>query len=238
MERALQSKLREQNQANRDGHCCAENLAAFLENALSPAEREQVAHHLSRCPLCREALALASRVPRSPQSINRQSSKYRTVGLAAAVTLICLCTAMLYSHSRVRSIARPELAPAPRSSAQVSPPKNGPSIPEAGHSQEGTATSMPVSPHLAAAVVRTPGINNSGTTWKVDATQHPAALEKSQNGGRTWQPVSIPGFEPKSILWKEARVWAIDAQGVIMESNDKGTHWTRLQHRVQRSPKQ
>jgi hypothetical protein len=238
MERALQSKLREQNQGTRAGQCCAESLAAFLENTLKPAERGQVAHHLSLCPLCRDTLAIISRLPRSPQPINTPSSKYRIAGLAAAAALICLCVAVLYSHSGIRLIARPEQIPAPRSAAQVTPKKDF-QPPELVPSQEGTASSsVPILPHLAAAAVTIPKINSSGNTWKLDITQHPAALEKSQDGGRTWQPVSIPSFQPKSILWKDAKVWAIDSQGVIMESNDNGTHWARLQHKAHGSPNQ
>jgi len=233
MERALQSKLREQNQGTRAGQCCAESLAAFVENTLSPAEREQAAHHLSLCPLCRDALALISRVPRPAQSINRPSSKYRIAGLAAAA-LILLCVAVLYSHSGIRSIAKPELIPAPTSSVRASPKKDS-RRQEFGPSPEDTAASMPISAHLAETVATIPKTNNPGNTWKVDLTQHPATLEKSQDGGRTWKPVSIPGFQPRSILWKDARVWAIDSQGLIMQSNDNGTHWIRLQHSVQGS---
>jgi hypothetical protein len=238
MERLLRSKLREQNREDHCDHCCAETLASFTENKLGSTEREQVACHLSLCQSCRDTLALACQANGATREAEVPQPRFRIAWLGAVAAVLCLSTSILYVHSGIRPAVKQEPLPLPATSAKVSPAKGNSRIKEPGHSQQETGTSRTVSPRLAEAVVGARGIDKTGSTWKVDTVQYPAALESSRDGGRTWKQVNISGFQPKFVAWKDTKVWAVDSQGRIMQSTDNGDHWTRLQHTVHARPTQ
>jgi hypothetical protein len=236
MEQLLRSKLREQKRGDFCGPCCTEAVAAFIENKLGSAEREQVAYHLSLCQSCRDTLALAGRVNGVTRQAQAHQPRLRIAWLAAAVALLCLCTATVYLQSGIRPKVRQEPLPQLASTANVSHAKDSYRINEHRLSQGKTGPTRTVSPLLAEAVIGAPGIDNAGTIWRVDTVRYPAALEMSQDGGRTWKQANISGFQAKFVIWNATKVLAINSHGVIMQSTDNGNHWTRLQHIVHTPP--
>lgn len=191
-----------------------------------------MAYHLSLCQSCRDTLALACRVNGATRQSEAPQPRLRIAWLGAAAALLCLCTAILFLQSGIRPTVRQEPRPQLASTVNVGPAEDSSRIKDHGLSQGETRPSRTVSPHLAEAVVGAPVMDKAGRTWKVDTVQYPAALERSRDGGRTWKQVNISGFQPKFVVWKATKVWAIDSHGVIMQSTDNGDHWTRLQHIV------
>lgn len=221
MERLLRVKLRElARQEDLREHCSVDSLAAFRENRLTSKERERVASHLSLCQTCREVLALASDSPEPTPSTGHRLFTFQTarLGAVAALLLICLCTAALYLHSGGKSTEKPS------KHTNVARSENLANSPTR------------IGPRLAEAVVQGSPIGSAETSWKVNTAQHPASLEISRDHGGTWKQVSVPDFQPKAVVWKNAMVWVIDEHGVVMQSDDNGGHWIRLQQRVRSSP--
>lgn len=211
----LRSHLGRSHQAEIDGHCDAETLAAFAERTLDRAEQDRVAGHLSQCQNCRDVLALAAEATTAPSHGDRPATMRYIKGLYAAAALAVLCVAAItFQHFKTRP-------PAPKQQQQAvastNPPPSLNSVPPPAFSSRLTGAQA-IEPVLA---VPTP-------LWRVNASRSPATLEISYTSGRTWAPIRTPDFQPKSVAAEGANVWVADAKGTVLESTDLGLHWTRL----------
>jgi hypothetical protein len=194
----------------RDGsvteHCDPETLTAFAERTLHLHERDQVAHHLSLCPDCREVLALASGT-----NIPAVNSKTRPANLlwpwlysGAAVAAVCL--AVLFLPSTEPPVTRP---------------------------MEKSTTPKPTfSPQLTAATIAAPVLPGLTPVWRVNSSRYPASLEVSYDNRRSWTTIHTPALHPKSVASEGPRVWVANDDGTILQSNDGGLHWTPLRPTV------
>lgn len=73
-----------------------------------------------------------------------------------------------------------------------------------------------------------------GTRWAVipnlpSGESHQGAVERSLDGGRTWQTVPVaPGVAFRVVLALGREVWAGGAAGAFYHSNDGGEHWSAV----------
>src|SRR5262249_16016976 len=88
-------------------HPAADVLAAFVERALAPKEREDVLAHLARCADCRVVVALAGPEAETGVATRQHQQRawhewwvFRVGGLAAALTVIVVAAALFLPHGR------------------------------------------------------------------------------------------------------------------------------------------
>ncbi len=129
-------RLATQQQAASGTHPDADLLAAFAEQSLSGAEREQVLTHLAACPQCRQVVALAFPALEQPAPAAADVSRawhewwvFRWGGLAAALAVILVAVYLARPRARVGQEAEaPEKAgasiavPATPAPPAVAPP--------------------------------------------------------------------------------------------------------------------
>lgn len=108
--------LRQRLEAGQSGnaeHPAADLLAAFVEHGLKNGERDRVLTHLSGCPTCRQAVALAvpETISGSPGLVTRRPvlqfpAAMRWASLAAAVAVAVGVGVISYEHEAGRSTSQ------------------------------------------------------------------------------------------------------------------------------------
>src|SRR5687768_5221697 len=73
-------------------HVGAEELAAYLDNQLSPAERARTELHLAGCEECREEAARVAELVRSRTTLPKRRAVFLVPGVAAAAVIVLLLT--------------------------------------------------------------------------------------------------------------------------------------------------
>jgi hypothetical protein len=234
-------------------HPDANLLAAFAEKRLLPHEREQLLTHLAECADCREIVALASapaqRVPVRPVSL-----VWRWAAAAAAAALIWMgawglrlifqspqqrntgpLVAMTAKSDTLNSpetklTPQLEIAPAPPTSRAAPPPRK--------RLKAFLPSPQPRPPIVAPKYFPAPMAKglavtaNSGflprtrVLWSVAAP----VIQRSSDGGITWQPVSISeGAEFHAVASYGSEVWTGGSHGVLFHSSDAGANWKRIE---------
>jgi Photosynthesis system II assembly factor YCF48/Putative zinc-finger len=239
----------------RDVHPDANLLAAFAEKKLQGQEREEVLAHLGECADCREVLALAT--PARGPAARPFSPAWRwAAGVAAAVlvaTSIWGVRSILRpaqnSSARVEFALRaplptadaiaPRLEIAPLTSLRPASPKRElhSAMKKAAPEPETLAAAAPPEPEPAPMASATHAqslgfsaahasmFKRSGVTWRVNAR----VVERSFDGGATWQPVPIKedaAFDVVSASGGD--IWAGGARGVLFHSGDGGASWHEM----------
>ncbi len=78
---------------------------------------------------------------------------------------------------------------------------------------------------VAAFMAAKTGLSRSRVLWNVRAS----IVERSLDGGITWQPVPIrEGSEFTAVASNSADVWAGGAHGLLFHSSDAGSSWTQV----------
>jgi photosystem II stability/assembly factor-like uncharacterized protein len=114
----------------------------------------------------------------------------------------------------------PSLPPAPL----PSPPLSGPTLsarPDIAVRPLFTTASRFLS---ASTLVRLPA-----TLWSVSSDSKPALIQRSFDGGRSWEPVHVDDdvtFQAVAAVGPE--VWAGGSGGALYRSTDNGRHWSRV----------
>ena len=88
-------------------HLDYDDLAAYLDNAMSAEDRERVEAHLSMCDECRaEATAASAAISSVPSLGTRRIRPWRLIGIAAAAGLIIVAGTTLTRGSGNREAVR------------------------------------------------------------------------------------------------------------------------------------
>jgi photosystem II stability/assembly factor-like uncharacterized protein len=65
--------------------------------------------------------------------------------------------------------------------------------------------------------------------WAASAAAGPGTIEKSLDGGRTWQSVMVAtGVQFRAVFALEQDVWAGGAGGSLFHSSDGGQQWSAV----------
>ncbi|MDQ2777082.1 MAG: hypothetical protein M3Y57_19500 [Acidobacteriota bacterium] len=81
----------------------------------------------------------------------------------------------------------------------------------------------------AAAGHTAPEVREIAVVWRFRQTSATPVLQKSDDGGKSWKPVTLDrNFRIQSLAWNGVTAWARGEDGGILESRDAGSHWTPL----------
>jgi hypothetical protein len=234
-------------------HPDANVLAAFAEKRLLAHEREELLAHLAECADCREVVALTSVNERAAPS-RPLSPLWRWVGAAAAAALLLtgvwgLRLSLLPPRNEIAppaaippkseiALSSPpaeiapqrQIVPAPPRLAASAPPKRlKPSVipPEPEVAREMAPKQFARRAAAGIGFMAAKGfLRRSQVLWNVNAS----VVERSFDGGITWQTVSISeGAEFHAIASDGSEVWAGGAHGVLFHSPDGGASWKQVE---------
>ncbi|HEX3685308.1 MAG TPA: YCF48-related protein [Bryobacteraceae bacterium] len=233
-------------------HPDANLLAAFAEKKLLAHEREELLAHLAECADCREVVALTS-VNEQTGRPKPLSPVWRWGSAAAAAALILigvwgLRLSLLPPTSKTAppaavpprsdialSSAPAEIAPqrqiirAPKRLAGSAPPKRlkpSPITPEPEVAREMAPKQFARRASGGIGLTAAKGfLPQTRVLWNVSA----AVVERSFDGGITWQPVPISeGTEFQAVAGEGSEVWAGGAHGALFHSTDGGASWKQV----------
>jgi hypothetical protein len=76
---------------------------------------------------------------------------------------------------------------------------------------------------------RAPEASDIAVVWRFRQTNGRPLLQKSDDGGKSWKPVTLDrNFRIQSLAWNGVTAWARGEDGGILESHDAGSNWTPL----------
>ena len=209
-------------------HPKTDTLAAFAEGRLSLRERTEVLGHLSRCPECREVVALSSAgdgnpIHLTPPDLRRGAGRWRW---AAALAVACLVIAVIWSPQIIRERLRKPPVPAPPSPAIKTPT---PAIPQQAKPERRTKQARPPQPRRAA--------NAPVFKQKIDPEMAviappsaPRLHSKTRENAQGFVGGVVSQFRSQKIAEGSAvSLWSLpspgDARGTVQRSEDGGKTW-------------
>ena len=183
-------------------HPTADVLSAFSENALLPGERKLVLSHLVVCGDCRERVSISST---NSKVSHKRFPVWRTAfGVAASLCLLMLLLRLPALH-QLRTPLMPE--------------QGGVAV----RRRPSMETQRPETQDQRAWIPPRP----TGIVWRFDNRRGHLVLETSNDDGQSWKPVLLnKRFQVQSLAWSGETAWVRGQDGVILESRDRGLHWT------------
>ena len=126
----------------------------------------------------------------------------------------------------------PSLPPpsAARQSKQVAPAYRF----KAANSPSGAHAGLPGPAATTARPAANPQAGWLGALWSIESWHDPTGqvigrVQRSLDGGKTWEPVSVAYYADFRAVAAAGRdVWAGSAQGTLFHSSDAGVHWTAV----------
>ena len=114
-----------------DDHLSDAEIAAYIDGAMSEAERARAESHLSMCDECRlETVTSSDAVASAPPVKARSRTASRWIGVAAAAGLLVVAASVLTRNAADREIVRADSAgiPTQRATVTVVTPLDGATI--------------------------------------------------------------------------------------------------------------
>ena len=232
-------------------HPDADRLLAFVQRSLPSRDRQSVLSHLSRCPACREVVALIAPSPSTETLSAPHSSRGPTLArrwqIASAAALAFLL-AVIFSVPVLRPGRPPAVSVSPYSKASL------PAVPVASPSLD-LALNLPARPpHLSASRVRQskprkprsipanaasqPSAGEADRLEKAPLEPAPlnqAVQRQSFVAGSAYQPELQSARAPAALTFPASRqrtLWSLsnstgtaDPAGDLWKSNDGGKTW-------------
>ncbi len=113
--------------------------------------------------------------------------------------------------------------------SQAAPARGVASAPPAFSLRENFAAQSAMAPRLAAKRALGPVARWAAITDATASQGNQGSVEKSLDGGRTWQRVPVADGVTFRVVYASGRdVWAGGAAGAFFHSNDRGEHWSAV----------